>query len=101
VVMKTIEQEEEYLALQVLENKRMAEEKRLKKRDEKRKRQAKALHWMKCPKCGMDLFEIDCKYTTVDKCSHCDGIWLDAGEMAAVAKMDKSGLEKLFNAFQK
>jgi uncharacterized protein len=99
--MKPSEREEERFAIQEVENKTIREEKRQKKRDEKRKRQAKVLHWMKCPKCGMDLVERDYKHIKVDTCSHCDGIWLEAGEMAAVAKMDKAGLDMLLNVFKK
>jgi hypothetical protein len=56
---------------------------------------------MRCPKCGMELIEIDYKEIKVDKCSECDGIWLDAGELEAVAKLEKGGLDKLFSVFKK
>jgi Zn-finger nucleic acid-binding protein len=56
---------------------------------------------MKCPKCGMELIEIDYKSIKVDKCSACEGIWLDAGEMESVAKMEKGALDKLFSVFSK
>ena len=101
MVMKSREGEDERSALPELENKNKTEEERQKKRDEKRKRQARVLHWMKCPKCGMDLIEIDYKHIKVDKCSHCDGIWFDVGEIAAMVKMDKTGLDKLFSDFKK
>ena len=61
----------------------------------------KDLHFMKCPKCGMDLIEIAYKGIQIDKCSACDGIWLDAGEFETVAGMEKSGLDKLFSVFKK
>lgn len=93
--------EAEGFALHELENLNKIEEKRQKKRDEKRKRQARVLHWMKCPKCGMDLIEIDYKHIKMDKCSHCSGIWLDAGEMEQVAKMDKMGLDRIFSVSKK
>ena len=37
----------------------------------------------------------------MDKCSHCGGIWLDAGEMEQVAKIDKTSMDKLFSVFRK
>ena len=37
----------------------------------------------------------------VDKCSECEGIWLDAGELEAVSKLEKTGLDKLFSVFKK
>lgn len=99
--MKPSEREEKYFALQESENRNEIEEERQKKLAEKRKRQARVLHWMKCPKCGMDLIEIDYKHLKVDKCSHCDGIWLDAGEMVAVGKMNKAGIDMLLRVFEK
>jgi Zn-finger nucleic acid-binding protein len=41
---------------------------------------------MKCLKFGMQLIEIDYKNIKVDKCSACQGIWLDAGKLEAVSK---------------
>jgi len=56
---------------------------------------------MKCPKCGMGLIEIDYKSTKIDKCSVCEGIWLDAGELEIVSQLEKTGLDKLFSVFKK
>ena len=56
---------------------------------------------MKCPKCGMKLVEIDYKKIKMDKCSECEGIWLDAGELDMVAQMDKGSLEKFFSVFSR
>jgi Zn-finger nucleic acid-binding protein len=55
---------------------------------------------MKCPKCGMELVEMDYKTIRIDKCSGCSGVWLDAGELETVSKMEKSGLDKLFSVFK-
>lgn len=38
-------------------------------------------HYMKCPKCGYDLEEIDHEHIKVDRCRKCHGVWLDAGEL--------------------
>ena len=56
---------------------------------------------MKCPKCGMGLLEVDYNNIKVDKCSSCDGIWLDAGELEAVSQLSKSGMDRLFNVFRR
>ena len=101
MAIKPSEREEEYFAREVFENRKKIEEEKQKKLAEEQKRKAKELHWMKCPKCGMELIEIDYKQIKVDKCSQCEGVWLDAGEMEEVAKMDKSGLDKLFSVFKK
>jgi hypothetical protein len=56
---------------------------------------------MKCPKCGANLTEIDFKGIKIDECSSCRGMWLDAGEFDAVAKIEKPVLERLFKVFKK
>lgn len=99
--MKASSKEEEFFARQEFEKLKKVEEEKQKKLAEEEKRKAKELHYLKCPKCGMDLIEIDYKSIKVDKCSACAGVWLDAGEMELVAKMDKTGLDKLFSVFKK
>jgi hypothetical protein len=49
----------------------------------------------------MELIEIGYKGIKVDRCSECEGIWLDAGELETVSKLEKSGLDKLFSVFKK
>jgi Zn-finger nucleic acid-binding protein len=56
---------------------------------------------MRCPKCGMELIEIDYKGIMIDECSECEGIWLDAGELETVSRMEKKRLDKLFGVFKK
>ena len=45
-------------------------------------------HYMKCPKDGYDLASSEYHGVTIETCPHCGGMWLDAGELAAVAKED-------------
>lgn len=99
--MRPSEREEEYVARMEYERKKKLEhEKHLKLAEEEKKR-LKDMHFMRCPKCGMELIEIDYKSIKIDKCSECEGIWLDAGELEAVAKLEKTGLDKLFGVFKK
>lgn len=68
---------------------------------EKRKRlkRLRELHHMKCPKCGAGLTEIDYNGIKIDRCSSCEGVWLDTGELDAVADMARSAvLDRLFSA---
>ncbi|MGH7531019.1 MAG: zf-TFIIB domain-containing protein [Gemmatimonadales bacterium] len=37
-------------------------------------------HYMKCPKCGYDLITGQWDRIQIDQCTHCHGIWFDAGE---------------------
>ena len=109
--VKPSEKEEEYFARLEYERRKKIEQEKLieeslsgedereKKLDEEKKR-LKELHYMKCPKCGMQLIEIDYRGIKVDKCSGCEGIWLDAGELEAVSKLEKTGLDKFFSMFK-
>jgi len=98
---KPSEQEEEYFARMEFEKRKKIEDERHRQLAEQEKKGLKELHYMRCPKCGMELIEIDYKNIKIDKCSECDGIWLDAGELEAVSKLEKSGIDKLFGVFKK
>jgi len=50
------------------------------------KEKKKETHWMKCPKCGSDLEEINYQNVMIDRCADCQGIWLDHGELELLAK---------------
>ncbi|MDP9192167.1 MAG: zf-TFIIB domain-containing protein [Acidobacteriota bacterium] len=93
--------EDEYFARQELERrKKWAQEQSAKMADEQ-KDQLKQLHWMKCPKCGMDLNEIELHGVKVDQCASCGGIFLDAGEMEQIEKHDQSGvMGRVFSMFR-
>jgi Zn finger protein HypA/HybF involved in hydrogenase expression len=99
--VKPSEKEEEYFARIEFERKKKVEREKQLKMEQAEKERLKQLHFMKCPKCGMELLEIDYKSIRVDKCSECEGIWLDAGELEAVSKLEKTGLDKLFSVFKK
>jgi len=99
--MKPSEREAEYIARMEYDRLKKIEEEKHKKLKAEEKNKLKELHFMRCPKCGMEMIEIDYKSIKVDKCSECEGIWLDAGELEAVAKLEKSGLDKLFGVFKK
>ena len=101
MLRKPSEKEEEYFSRMEFEKRKKAEEEKQRKLAEEEKKKLKELHHMKCPKCGMDLIEIDYKGIKVDKCSGCEGVWLDAGELEAVSQLEKTGLDKLFSVFRK
>lgn len=61
----------------------------------------KDLHWMHCPKCGHELITIGLHGVEVDRCEHCNGLWLDAGELEQVMARDGgSPLKKLLEVFK-
>jgi len=98
--IKPTEKEEEYFARQDYERKRKIEEKNHKLMAQEEKERHRKLHYMRCPKCGMELIEINYKNINVDKCSECQGIWLDQGELEQVTRMDQSILNKFFGVFK-
>ncbi len=98
---KKLSQEEEYIARKEFEKKQKLEEEKQKLLAVEEKKRLKALHHMCCPKCGMQLIEIDYNHIKVDECSSCKGVWLDAGELDSVVKLEKTALAKFFSVFSK
>jgi uncharacterized protein len=99
--VKPDDKEEAYFAKQEFERKKKLEEEKHRKLAQDDKRRLKELHYMRCPKCGMELIEIDFKNIKVDRCSECDGVWFDAGEFETASKLGKSVLDTVFNVFRK
>ena len=99
--VKPSDKEEEYFSRLEFERKQKLQEHKAAKMAADEKKRLKELHFMRCPKCGMELIEIDYKGIDVDNCSSCEGIWLDAGELEAISKLEKSKLDKLFDVFKR
>jgi uncharacterized protein with PIN domain len=98
---KPSEKEEDYIARQEYERLKKIEEEKNKNLAAEEKKKLKELHHMRCPKCGMELVAISYKRIEIDKCSECGGVWLDAGELEAVSKLETSSVNKLFSVFRK
>ncbi|MBM3746454.1 MAG: hypothetical protein FJW34_11710 [Acidobacteria bacterium] len=98
--VKPSSSEEEYFARQEAERRRkLAEERQAMLLAEERERE-RALHFMKCPKCGMQLEEIAFGEVHVDKCFSCEGIWLDKGEIDAIQGREAGFMGRLLNVFR-
>jgi len=92
--------EDEYFAKQELERrKKWAQEQSAKKSTEERE-QLKNLHWMKCPKCGNDLAEIELHGVKVDQCANCGGVFLDKGELDRLEHHDHGVMNRVFSMFR-
>jgi uncharacterized protein len=100
VPVKPSSQEEEYFAKLEFERKKKIEHEKQMKLAQEKKKQLKDLHYMHCPKCGMQLIEIDYKHIKIDKCSECSGVWLDSGELESVTGLKEGALDKFFSIFQ-
>lgn len=92
--------EEEYFAREEVERRRkMAAERQAQIQEEERQRH-RTLHFMRCPKCGMDLEEIAFGDVLVDKCFSCEGMWLDKGELEKIQAKEAGFVGKLLNVFR-
>ena len=83
------------------EMKKKREEKakqKLLEEEEKKKKELKELHYMHCPKCGFEMKEISLDEIKIDKCSSCEGIFFDRGELEELLKKK---IEEKKNFFRK
>jgi hypothetical protein len=61
----------------------------------------KQLHHMHCPTCGFKLEPMTYKGVTIDKCFHCNGTWLDAGELEKLAGKESDLLHRIVSVFKR
>ncbi len=93
--------EDEYFARQQLELRKKWARERAEEMASGQAEQLKALHFMKCPKCGMDLHTIELHHVRVDQCASCLGIWLDRGEIEQMLQPEREGLfERIMSVFR-
>ena len=52
----------------------------------------KELHFMRCPKCGLQMQEVKYSSVDVDVCFACGGVFLDRGELEHITKHEKHGV---------
>lgn len=62
------------------------------KLDADRAKAERASHYMRCPKCGGQLAELEYHHMKIDRCGDCGGIWLDKGEMEMLEHVDQSNV---------
>src|SRR5207302_2654224 len=59
-------------------------------------------HSMKCPKCGYDLITGEWHGVEIDQCTHCHGLWFDAGEAESLLDHEDRGIfSRVFRAVLK
>lgn len=98
---KPSSEEEEYFAREEALRRHELAKKEAAKLEAQKLEELKKLHWMKCPKCGFDLQTIQFKGFAIDKCFHCNGSWLDAGELEALAGRESGVLKNLVSLFKR
>lgn len=99
--VKPTTKEEEYFARQEFERRKKIAQDHERQLAQQEMARLKELHWMRCPKDGMELVEVDFRGVKIDQCSHCGGIWLDAGELEAVGTSEKGGFLSGLGSFFK
>jgi Zn-finger nucleic acid-binding protein len=94
--------EEEYFVREDAEKKRKLAHRAAKDAVSAEKEKLKKLHWMRCPKCGMELHEIDFRGIDVDVCFNCNGVFLDQGELQTIVKRETQGvMSSILNLFKR
>jgi hypothetical protein len=63
--------------------------------------QLRKAHWMHCPKCGFNLEPVTFRGLRVDKCYHCNGTWLDAGELESLAGKEPDLIHRIAAVFKR
>ncbi|MGN6185728.1 MAG: zf-TFIIB domain-containing protein [Thermoanaerobaculia bacterium] len=91
--------EDEYFVRQELERRKKWAQEQSSKIAAEEKDRIKQAHWMKCPKCGMDLQEIELHGVKVDQCANCGGVFLDKGELEQLEKHEHGVLNRVFSFF--
>ena len=92
--------EDEYFARQEVERRKQWAAARVANMADEEKDAAKKLHWMKCPKCGMDLATVAYHGVSIDRCLSCHGTFFDAGELEEVLKREGGFLHRAVSIFR-
>lgn len=93
--VKPTPQEEAFFARQEAERTRDLARARATAALAREQEERRTRHWMHCPKCGATLSEVAFRDQRVDRCGTCGGVWLDAGELEALARKEGGFLEGL------
>ncbi len=84
--------EDEYFVREDAEKKRRLALQVKKQMEAAELRKLRDLHYMHCPKCGMEMHEVKMRGVDVDVCFSCNGVFLDQGELEHLQKPESKGL---------
>jgi hypothetical protein len=97
---KPSHEEEEFFAKEEANRLHALAHERARQMQEQERERLKQQHFMHCPKCGFELQTVKFKGLAVDKCFHCNGTWLDAGELEALAGKESDFLHRIIAVFK-
>ena len=89
---KPSQPEGEYFAREDAEKKRRLALQVKRELDESERQRLKALHHMRCPKCGMPMHEVRLRELDVDLCFACGGAFLDRDDIDVIAAPHQKGI---------
>jgi Zn-finger nucleic acid-binding protein len=99
MIQKPSEQEQEYFQRQELERLKKQREQASKAILEAEKTKLKDLHFMHCPKCGMEMNEVEFRDVMIDACFCCGGMYLDKGEIDKILAHQETGNFRKIRSF--
>jgi len=65
---------------------------------EARRRADREAHFMKCPRCGVDLDTDTIHTVSANRCQECGGIWFDAEQAESLLRSEKGTALSLFKS---
>lgn len=92
--------EEEFFAKQDAEARRKLALEQQRASEQAERDRLRELHYMRCPKCGMELSTITFRGVAIDRCYSCEGTWLDKGELEQLAGKEPGFLQRLTSIFK-
>ena len=93
--------EDEYFARQEAEWRGARAVETQRQMEESERERLKALHYLRCPKCGMALETLALQGIQIDRCYSCNGTWLDEGELEQLAGKEPDFVQKLVGLFRR
>ncbi len=98
--VKPTQQEEEYFARREFERRRNALVERETQAAEEERQRILTVARGRCPKCAGQMVPVPYRGVELDKCSRCQGVWLDFGELDQVVAEDTGflgGVRRIFS----
>lgn len=97
--VKPSEHEDEYFAKLEFDRRKQMLTEQQQAGDEETQQQVQAVAQFRCPKCGAALVAVHYKGIEIDKCSRCQGLWLDCGELEQMSATSEGFLGNLKRIF--
>lgn len=98
--VKPSHEEEEYFARQEIEKRKDLAEKIKAEMQAEDLEKLKQLHYNHCARCGFEMHPVIFKGVTIDKCPHCGGIFLDAGEVEQIIGKESGFIGSVLGLFK-